>query len=234
VRECDVESTPTVLIAGQPFAGAKSADFYRYYINEALKSKSIASPVPAVAKPEDGARKAGGSVVPLEMIFPVNEMKPRDSRLAVHVGGYAPDFTLPTVVPGQKVELSDFRGKKNVVLSFVPAAWTPNCSAQWPEYNDAKEEFRQLDAELIGITVDNVPSLYSWTVTMGRPWFTIASDFWPHGKVARTYGVLRSDGVSERALFVIDKKGVIRYIDVHDINTRPSLDVLLKELGKIQ
>jgi peroxiredoxin (alkyl hydroperoxide reductase subunit C) len=67
----------------------------------------------------------------------------------------------------------------------------------------------------------------------GELWFPVLSDFWPHGAVAYKYGVLRSDGVSERALFVIDKKGIIRYIDVHDINARPRLEDLVGELEKL-
>jgi peroxiredoxin (alkyl hydroperoxide reductase subunit C) len=69
---------------------------------------------------------------------------------------------------------------------------------------------------------------------MGKLWFHVLSDFWPHGAVADKFGVLRSDGTSERALFVIDKKGIIRYIDVHDINKRPQLEVLVKELEKLE
>jgi len=69
---------------------------------------------------------------------------------------------------------------------------------------------------------------------MGKLWFHVLSDFWPHGAVTDKFGVLRSDGTSERALFVIDKKGIIRYIDVHDINKRPQLEVLVKELEKLQ
>jgi peroxiredoxin (alkyl hydroperoxide reductase subunit C) len=60
------------------------------------------------------------------------------------------------------------------------------------------------------------------------------ADFWPHGAVAKTYGVLRDDGTAERALFIIDKQGIIRYIDVHDINTMPRLEDLSKELDKLQ
>ena len=169
-------------------------------------------------------------------IFPVGKLKPRDSVLKVKVGELAPDFTLPAV-RGGKVTLSQYRGKKNVVLSFVPAAWTPVCSDQWPGYNIAQEFFDQNDAILLGISVDNIPTLYAWTNQMcmggGKLWFPVLSDFWPHGAVAQKYGILRSDGVSERALFVIDKKGIIRYIDVHDINVRPRLEVLVGELEKL-
>jgi peroxiredoxin (alkyl hydroperoxide reductase subunit C) len=69
---------------------------------------------------------------------------------------------------------------------------------------------------------------------MGGLWFPVLSDFWPHGRVADTYGVLRSDGTSERALFVIDKAGVIRYIDVHDINDRPGLEALVRALERLE
>ena len=131
------------------------------------------------------------------------------------------------------ITLSEYRNKKNVVLSFVPAAWTPVCSQQWPGYNIAKDIFDKYDTELIGISVDNIPTLYSWTKEMGRLWFPVASDFWPHGAVAKKYGILRSNGVSERALFVIDKKGIIRYIDIHDINSMPKLENLINELKKL-
>jgi peroxiredoxin (alkyl hydroperoxide reductase subunit C) len=86
---------------------------------------------------------------------------------------------------------------------------------------------------MIGITVDNIPTLYAWTKEMGELWFPVLSDFWPHGAIAKKYGVLRSNGVSERALFVVDKKGIIRYIDIHDINKRPNLEALVKELEKL-
>ena len=172
-----------------------------------------------------------------ESIYKVGKLKPRDSVLKVKVGERAPDFTLPAV-GGGKVLLGDYLGKKNVVISFVPAAWTPVCSDQWPGYNIVKDLFDQNDAVLLGITVDNIPTLYAWTTQMcggeGKLWFPVLSDFWPHGAVADKYGVLRSDGVSERAIFVIDKKGGIRYIDVHDINERPRLEDIMGALEKLK
>jgi peroxiredoxin len=165
-------------------------------------------------------------------IYDAGTLKPIDSVLKVKMGDRAPDFTLPALT-GEKVSLGQFRGKKNVVLSFVPAAWTPVCSDQWPGYNILKDIFDQNHAILLGITVDNIPSLYAWTNQMGNLWFPVLSDFWPHGAVAKKYGVLRSDGVSERALFVIDKKGILRYIDVHDINKRPPLEDLVNALEKL-
>lgn len=169
-------------------------------------------------------------------IYPVGKLKPTDSVLKVKVSDVAPDFTLPAV-EGGKISLSQYSGKKNVVISFVPAAWTPVCSDQWPGYNISKELFDKNDATLLGITVDNIPTLYSWTKQMCNPneksWFPVLSDFYPHGVVASKYGVLRSEGVTERALFVIDKKGIIRYIDVHDINQRPPLEEFAKALEEV-
>ncbi len=178
----------------------------------------------------------GGSAAFEHAIYDPGNLKPKDSTLKVEIGDPAPDFTLPAVSGGH-VTLSQFQGKKNVVLSFVPAAWTPVCSDQWPGYNIAKGIFDHHDTILVGITVDNIPTLFAWTRRMtpddSTLWFPVLSDFWPHGAVASTYGILRSDGTSERALFVIDKKGIIRYIDVHNINERPPLETLVRQLEKL-
>ncbi len=165
-------------------------------------------------------------------VYETGELKPQDSVLKVKVGQPAPDFTLKAV-SGKTISLKDYRGKKNVVISFVPAAWTPVCSDQWPVYNIVKDIFDVNDAVLLGISVDNIPTLYSWTNQMGHLWFDVLSDFWPHGAVADQFGVLRSDGISERAILIIDKKSIIRYIDVHNINKRPPLESIVRELEKL-
>jgi peroxiredoxin len=166
-------------------------------------------------------------------IYDVGQLKPVDSQLKAKIGDKAPDFTL-RAVKGGEVSLKEFRGKKNVVISFVPAAFTPVCSAQWPGYNLVRDIFDQHDAVLLGITVDNVASLYAWTQEMGGMWFDVLSDFYPHGETASKFGVLRSDGTAERALFVIDKNGFVRYIDVHDINERPPLEDLVSALDELK
>jgi len=162
-------------------------------------------------------------------IYNPGRLKPTDSVLKVKVGDRAPNFSLPSL-SGERISVSQYRGNKNVVLSFVPAAWTPVCSDQWPGYNIVEDIFKKYDATLLGITVDNLPTLHAWTNQMGKLWFPVLSDFWPHGAVADKYGVLRSDGTAERALFVIDKKGIIRFIKVNDINQRPKLEELVKAL----
>ena len=165
-------------------------------------------------------------------IYNPGKLKPRDSILKVKAGQPAPDFALPAV-SGKKITLSQYRGKRNVVISFVPAAFTPVCSGQWPGYNIVKDMFDQTDAVLLGVSVDNIPTLYAWTRQMGKLWFEVLSDFWPHGSVADKYGVLRSDGLSERALFFIDKEGIISAILVMDINRSPDLEACKTELKKL-
>ncbi|MEF3698471.1 peroxiredoxin [Desulfolutivibrio sp.] len=169
-----------------------------------------------------------------ESLFQVpGALTPVDSVLAVKVGDPMPDFDLPTI-DGGRVRLSDFVGKKKLVLSFIPAAWTPVCSGQWPGYNIARELFAAANAELVGVSVDNTPSQHAWVTQMGGLWFPVASDFWPHGGLSGRLGILRPEGVAERALFIIDEKGIIRYIDVHDINTRPDLGALITALRGIK
>ncbi|HSO61035.1 MAG TPA: peroxiredoxin [Desulfobacterales bacterium] len=187
----------------------------------------------AVALALLAAPAVAGAQTLKDMIYNPGLLKPIDSTLKVKVGQKAPDFMLPSIT-GESVRLSQYRGKKNVVISFVPAAFTPVCSDQWPGYNMAHKLFEDHDAILLGITVDNIPTLFAWTHQMGSElWFPVLSDFWPHGAVASQYGLLRKDGVSERALIFIDKKGVIRDLLVSDINKRPDLEYCATALDKL-
>ena len=166
-------------------------------------------------------------------VYKPGQLKPLDSVLKVKVGEPAPDFILPST-KGPLVRLSDFQGKKNVMLSFVPAAFTPVCSDQWPGYNLIGDLFTSHNTIILGISTDNVPSLYAWTEEMGGLWFPVLSDFWPHGATALKYGVLRSSGTTERAIFIIDTHGIIRYSDVHDINFRPKLEPIMDALERLK
>jgi peroxiredoxin len=183
-----------------------------------------------LASPLSAAETAKESLA--QSIFQVPQLPPNDSTLTVAVGSPMPEFDLPAV-DGSRIRLADYLGKQNLVLSFVPAAWTPVCSGQWPGYNIAKDAFTANDTALVGISADNIPTLYSWTHQMGGLWFPVGSDFWPHGGLAQKLGILRSDGTTERALFLVDKKGVIRFIDVHDINTRPDLGPLIEAMERL-
>lgn len=91
-----------------------------------------------------------------------------------------------------------------------------------------------METQVLGLSVDSKDCLRAWAESLGGITYPLLSDFWPHGRVAQLYGVLRSEGYSERALFVIDKRGVIRYVDVHNIDEQPDNEVLFGELAKIE
>jgi len=91
-----------------------------------------------------------------------------------------------------------------------------------------------LDAQVLGISVDHIPCIKAWAESLGGINYPLLSDFWPHGAIAEKYGVFRyQDGYSERAIFVIDKQGIIRYIDIHDIDKQPDNEVVRDVLRKI-
>ncbi len=184
-----------------------------------------------------GAGPARGADPPDPGMYPVPRLAPQASAGGLAVGTVAPDFTLPSVAHGP-VSLAQFRGQKNVLLSFVPAAWTPVCSIQWPAYHDARAVFEAADTVVLGVTVDNVPTLYAWTRHLAKNseglWYPVLSDFYPHGATAQAYGVLRSDGTSERAVFLIDRAGVVRHAEVFDINQLPHFSRLEKALEKLR
>lgn len=91
-----------------------------------------------------------------------------------------------------------------------------------------------MDTQVLGISVDSSDCLYAWAESLGGITYPLLSDFFPHGRVAQLYGVLRPEGYSERAIFVIDKQGVIRYVDVHEIDDQPDNEVLFAELYKLE
>ena len=93
--------------------------------------------------------------------------------------------------------------------------------------------FAGLDAQVLGISIDHVPCLKAWADSFGGINYPLLSDFWPHGAIAQMYGVLRPEGYTERALFIIDKQGTVRYIDIHNIDEQPDNEVLLAELRRI-
>jgi peroxiredoxin len=140
----------------------------------------------------------------------------------------APDFKLHST-PDQSVSLSDFRGQP-VVLAFYPADWSPVCGDQMSLYNEILPEFRRFNAELLGISVDGAWCHNAFAKDR-KLHFPLLADFEPKGDVARTYGVYRQqDGVSERALFVIDPEGTIIWSYVSPIGVNPGADGILKAL----
>lgn len=121
----------------------------------------------------------------------------------------APDFDLPNQF-GEHIRLHDFRGKKAVALVFFPLAFSSTCTTELCDLRDNLALFKTDDVELIGISVDSKATLRAFAEAEGYD-FTLLADFWPHGEVAREYGVfLEEKGFANRATFLIDLDGVIR------------------------
>ena len=102
-----------------------------------------------------------------------------------------------------------------------------------PRYEKDLSKFEARDTQVLGISVDSTFTQKAWIDHLGRVSYPILSDFHPNGEVCRKYGVLRDDGYSERAIFVVDKEGVIRYIDIHDIGDQPNNEELFKALDNL-
>ena len=146
-------------------------------------------------------------------------------------GATAPEFELRST-PDQKVSLADFRGRPTILV-FYPEDWSPVCSDQLALYQQLLPEFGRFDAELFGISVDGI-----WThLAFARDrnlHFPLLSDFEPKGEVAREYGVYRdADGTSERALFVIDRDGVVAWSYVSPVGINPGADGILQALESL-
>ena len=152
----------------------------------------------------------------------------------LNVGDNAPDFELPShLEKDKKVKLSSLRGK-NVVIAFYPLDWTPVWTVQMPSYEADRERFEGYDAQVLGISVDSVPSHVAWAKSLGGLNYDLLADFHPKGEVAKSYGAWRdADGISERALFIVDKEGKIAYVDIHDIGDQPDNEDLFEVLRKM-
>ena len=160
-------------------------------------------------------------------------MEGKAEKEGLPVGEHAPDFTLRDK-EGREVSLSDFSGK-NIVLVFYPLDWSPACSDQLSLYQSELEEFEKYDAQIIGVSVDSLYSHGAWSVVRGIT-FPLLSDFHPKGNVANLYKVMRdSDGFSERALFVIDRDGKIRYKNISpELHHIPDIYELFDQLKVLQ
>ena len=147
------------------------------------------------------------------------------------VGQPAPDFSL-NATPDQKLTLSELRGRP-VVLVFYPADWSPVCGDQVALYNEVLPEFEALGAQLLGVSVDG-PWCHAAFARDRKLKFPLLADFEPKGTVALRYGVYRdADGTSERALFVIDSGGVVRWSYVSPIDVNPGADGILAALESL-
>ena len=147
-------------------------------------------------------------------------------------GMNAPDFELPAT-PDSSVSLAELRGRP-VILAFYPADWSPVCSDQMALYQEVLPEFQKFDAELLGVSVDGIWCHLAFAQDRNLR-FPLLADFEPKGKMARAYGVYRAeDGTSERALYVIDGAGIVRWSYVSPVDVNPGADGILRALEGLE
>ena len=161
--------------------------------------------------------------------------------MALPVGAIAPNFELEAVTATFRhtVRLTECLQQGHVVLLFHPADWTPTCTEEVVHFNNLREDFATLGAKVIDISVDSVYSHMAWQeFQIGTVEFPLCSDFYPHGAVAEAYEVLRQDahplrGISERAVFVIEKGGRIAFSKVYPLDIAPKAEEVLTEVQKL-
>lgn len=146
-------------------------------------------------------------------------------------GERAPDFVLDDH-NGKPVRLSDLKGK-TVLLSFHPLAWTGVCSKQMKSLEKNYAAFKELNTVALGMNVDSVPSKKAWAKDLGLKKTRLLSDFWPHGEVARQYGLFREkDGFSQRANVIVDGDGKVMFAKVYEMGELPDIDEILDRIRK--
>lgn len=150
----------------------------------------------------------------------------------IAVGAIAPDFALPNQ-SRQTVRLSDFRGRKHVVLAFHPLAFTPICSTQVQSYDRERGTLDGHDAEVLVISTDNGPSKRAWADALGVS-LQMLSDFFPQGHVARAYGVMGDHGLVERAVVLVDKQGMVRWTKHYGMENQPPVEEVLAALRAVR
>ncbi len=153
--------------------------------------------------------------------------------MLLKIGEEAPDFELDSHL-GHQVRLSSFRGVKNVVVAFHPLAWTPVCSIQMQNYESDKKWFDNHEAHILSLSVDAVPAKLEWAKSLGGISYDLLSDFHPKGMIAEKYGVMRDGGITDRAIFIVDKTGIIVFAKVYDIPTLPDNEEIREVLQTLE
>jgi peroxiredoxin len=150
----------------------------------------------------------------------------------ISVGATAPDFTLKDQY-GKNFTLSRQKSKR-VLLSFQPLAWTSVCVNQMKTLEENYEKIASLNTVPVGLGVDAIPSKKAWSDHMGLKHLRMLSDFWPHGEVAKAYGLFRQDGgTSERANVIIDEKGKVVWVKVYEISQLPDINEVIAALKRL-
>jgi mycoredoxin-dependent peroxiredoxin len=158
--------------------------------------------------------------------------------MSIQVGADAPDFELPSNElengrPGKKIRLSDFRGKKNVVLAFYPLDFSPTCSSEIVCFREDFSEFEKAGAQVLGISVDSVWAHMAFAKQMGFT-YPLLADFQPRGAAANLYGLyLAEKGITARATVIVDKNGKVAWVKEQEIGQARDNKVILAELAKL-
>ena len=152
--------------------------------------------------------------------------------MTVQIGDRAPDFELKDQT-GQPVRLSDYEGKKAVMLVFYPMSFTGVCESEMCSIRDEIDVFRNEEVETVAVSVDSSAAHRRWAQEQGFE-FPLLSDFWPHGEVARTYGVFDEQlGIAVRGTFIIDKAGDVIYTDRNPVPEARDPETWKTALGEI-
>lgn len=153
----------------------------------------------------------------------------QERKSPIQKGETAEDFVLKDQ-NGKEFKLSNSRGKK-VLLSFHPLAWTNICTKQMLSLEANADKFASLNTIAVGISIDSVPTKKAWAEKLGIKNTRLLSDFWPHGGVARLYGIFReNDGFSERANIVLDENGKVVFSKVYRVSEVPDIEEVIKVL----
>jgi peroxiredoxin (alkyl hydroperoxide reductase subunit C) len=152
--------------------------------------------------------------------------------MAPEVGTEAPDFTLKDQTTPE-VTLSSFRGSRNVLVVFYPFAFSGTCTGELCAVRDDISSFQNDDVQLLGVSVDHVYALKAWANQESYQ-FPLLSDFWPHGEVAKTYGVFNADrGMALRGTFLVDRDGIVRFAEVNAPGEPRDQDAWKKALASV-
>jgi len=156
-----------------------------------------------------------------------------DKTRCIQAGDAAADFVLKDHT-NKAFTLSAHTGKR-VLLSFHPLAWTSVCAQQMQSLEKNYEIFTQLNTVAVGISVDSVPSKNSWAKSLQIKNTPLLSDFWPHGKVAESFGVFRNnEGISERAHVIVNEEGVIEYVQIYELSELPDIAEIIAVLKTME
>jgi peroxiredoxin (alkyl hydroperoxide reductase subunit C) len=159
-------------------------------------------------------------------------MEEKEVRVAgkiIEQGREAPGFKIK--VCGENVSLNQFRGDKNVAIFFYPLAFTPVCSSEFPGFEANVGRFRELDTEVFAISVDSQPAAEAFREKCKVSQFFVVGDF--QKEITNLYGVLRDEGFAERATVIIDKKGVVRFSEIHELREKRDLEKIFNILKDI-